>query len=653
MANTMVASLRLNLKDELSTGLERLKGILDGLRDLGRSLSLGKLGDDGAVTNLRRIGDAARGLATNIKHIVTSSEAAGSALSRMKAAASGLSSHLGAIGTVVSGATIYEPISAYAGFENTLRHIAITKGLSGGAAQAEIVRLNKLISGEAMGTGQTSESVAAAYYGLQTGGAGTASQVEEALRAHSRAATAYNIDSEVFTPVTLALMKNFKVFGDDLNRSLAAVGQASKEGQLKVADFAETLPQIAGQMNTHGMTGRLNANLAIAALQSIRSDVGEAGQSATDFNYMLDTMYTKPGMLGFALTGRNNFAEQRAKGLMMKATGYGGIDVSKLIDDGAARGMTPIDAVLAKLLQIKSKLNTHEFGDLLGAMFTNDSGMKAWQALINHFDEFRRLRSKLDGQDASINDRDFNTAFEGPEVKLRLAGEQLRQFGRTIGEGFSPLLTEVNAGLGYLRGALEKLDQALPGAKNDVLVFGGAALALVAGIGGIGIVWPAFAAGFALFGSGVALIAGPIGLAALAVLALAGAGYKLCQDWQDILNFFGVNGPRAGLHPVGGRHNQFAPLAAGLQSVAVPALPAPDGPLAHTRAWYLQHKNEDHEGPVSEYSSLISSPARVKVDVSLGLDGDGRLIVKDAKSDSRDVSVSAPTVNPGQTLGRP
>jgi hypothetical protein len=748
----MRASFRLDFEDNLSRGLANLKNGLSALRDVGRSLGLGKLERDDA---LRRLSSEAQNLVGHLRAIVTSADGASAAVSRMWARASkwghktfGAQSHIGALGAAAEGYSLFAPTEAYAGFNSQLRQIAIAKGLSGAAANAEISRLTKFVDKEALAGGQTSASVEAAYYGLQTGGAGTEKQVEEALSAHTRAATAYGIDPEAFTPVTLALMKNFHVFGEDLKRTLAAVGQAAKEGQMKVTDFANVLPQVAGQMNTHGMTGRQNANLSIAALQTIRTDVGEAGQAGTDFNYMLDTMYSKTGMQGFALTGRNTFAEQRARALMMKATGgYGGIDVSALIDNAAKQGIGPIDAVLGKLMEIKSKLNPHEFSNLLGAMFTNDEARKGWQALINHFDQFKAMRGQLNAVDASKVNTDFATAFADPEVKLRIMHERLVQLTRTVGAGFFPVFLALNGALSRFMELIDWMDAKMPGAKESVLLVVGGFLAFGAAIAAIGVVGPPFIAGLSLMGGaldlvwtaltfGVGVIEGILpaigvvlevlggligvgtavaGAIVVAVIAVAAAAYDIIANWSRFRGFFvemwqGVEDLFMGfVEFLGGLFlGDMSMAGAGIVRIwtgvkellggiwgtlkqlfidfittidgwtggaiigAFKAIAgAVGGVIDKIHEWIDLLKNSavghmlgfdtgtaapNKPAALTDEAghAMLPAPGAVNgnVKVTVGVDDNGRLVIKNAASDSKAVHVGTESIDVGQTLGR-
>lgn len=543
----MRAALVLTLEDKLKAGLKSTEDGLTKLKQIGKDITLGKLEDA-----LKPINEANNGIRRMTHELRQASNQAGQLegrLARVGASIQGLGARMarglfgrhgppnpnergGLVGAgegLAAGIAVAAPILKFADFEDALRHIAITSNLTGAGALAEIARLTKLINREALEGSQSSKSVAEAYYGLLTGGAGTPAQVEEALRAHTQAATAYKIKPEDFTPVTLTLMKNFKITGEEMGKALAAVGQAAKEGQLKVPDYARSLPEVAGQFASHGMIGLANANYAIAALQTLRQDAGEAGEAHTRLNELMSTLYSKSGKLHFALVGRNDFAEERARVLMRKATGHDGLDISGLIESGAKQGLNPIESIVQKLLQIKGKLSGHEFSDLMAAMVTDQTAMKGWMSLINHREFFEGLRTKLTGIDPNQVSRDFKTASEGPEGGVRRVGEGMEQLVRRAGEGFAGILAPLDSALQGMVGWIDKVDDGHKGLVDTILGVTAGMAGLGAALAAIGFVAPAVAGGAALVG-GAALPA----LAAGTILGIpAYVGYGIYKHWGD------------------------------------------------------------------------------------------------------------------------
>ncbi len=646
MGAPLVASLQLNLKDELSRGLENIQNMLKGLRDVGLRLTLGKLGNGEAEDALERVSNATRGLVTNLKHVVTNAGAAHAALGRMKAAASGMASHIGAIGTVVSAATLAEPIRSYAGFENLARQSAITKGLSGAAADAETKRLMVIFQKEALGSGQSSETVGEAFLDLVRQGI-SPDKIESILGVHSRAATAYGISAADLGAPAAALLQTMKITEKDFGGALASMAQAAQSGRFKIGDFSRFLPGIAGTSAKLGMTGRGGADMLFAALETVMKNSSEPGQGATDFTDFLNYITSSMGARSFSLQSRGMGEVQRGIQAKYHLTGFNSDTAIAL---GAAQGMTPFESIVSELRQKVQGLSPVAMSEALGAYIHDKGARDALVAMLLHLPDYISLKGRLGAANESKLGTDWRTEMEGPQKQLDRMVESLTQLGRMAGHGFLPVLTELDNGLDGLMSALNGLDRIMPGAKDRALAVGGGMLALVAGIGGIGLVWPAFAGGIGLFGSAVALMVTPLGLAFLAVAALSAAGLELYQHWQKFLGFFGLGGkggPRVGLHPVGGRHNQFDPANLGASEPA-PALATPDGPGRHTRAWYLQHKDDDTGTAVS-----MPAPATSNVKVWLALDESGKIVVRDARSDNPAVQVAAPNINPGPTLGRP
>ena len=539
----MKAALVLTLDDKLSAGLKPMKDGLEKIKQIGKDLGLGKL--ENAAKPLERANAELRTMASELQTVSREIGAVQSRYARLGQSVRNAGNGIGrglfgqhgvqnagqggglvAAGAAVAGAVaIGAPIRKFADQEDALRHIVITSNLSGPDADAEIKRITKLTNREALEYSQSSKSIAEAYYGLLTGGAGKPAEVEEALRTHTRAATAYKISPEDFTPVTLTLMKNFKVTGEEMGKALAAVGQAAKEGQLKVPDYARSLPEVAGQFASHGMTGIGNANYAIAALQTIRQDAGEAGEAHTRLNELMNTMYSKSGQRAFMLEGRNDPAEKRDRALMRKATGKDGLDVSGLIDAGAKRGLNPIETMVVKLQQIKAKLSEHEFSDLMAGLVTDQTAMKGWMSLVNHRDFFKELKARLDHIDPAQVDRDFNTAANGPAGGVRRVEEGATQIERRAGEGFSALLRPLDEALQGTIAWIGKLDEGNKGLVDNVLLVTGGMAGLGAALAAIGFLAPPIAAGAGLMTpivTGAALLAAP-----------AAAAYTVYRDWGN------------------------------------------------------------------------------------------------------------------------
>jgi hypothetical protein len=387
------------------------------------------------------------------------------------------------------------------------------------------------------------------------------------------------------------------------------------------------------------MTGRANADYAIAALQTIRQDAGEAGEAHTRLNEMMNTMYSKSGQRAFMLEGRNDPAEQRDRRLMRKATGHDGLDVSGLIDAGAKRGLNPIESVVLKLQQIKAKLSEHEFSDLMAGLVTDQTAMKGWMSMINHRASFVALKTKLDGIDPNQVDRDFNTASSGPEGGVRRVEEGAVQLERRAGEGFSAILGPLDRALQGTIGWIGKVDEGNKGLFDAVLGVTGGMAGLGAALAALGFVAPAV-------GAGAALVAGaaPTTGAATLIGIPAAVGYHVYRHWGD-----------------GGDYNDptFAPEfgTGGLMTqedidrVNPPKPPSKPGHMVRSpRASGVgTHWEWQDDAPASPWAPVSGAAAKGTLDITIHTDANTQAEVSHPPEGVR---INIPT-NPGQTLGRP
>ena len=307
-STTMRASLLLTLEDQLTGGLERLLGALNSLTETIDKISaaFGHLNIGAPFTkadgHIKETTDHIKALDDQLAVVARTSTTVGEKLQNAWEHAAKLGNRLGVIGGAVAGYSVIAPVEDYAKYENVLRHIAITEGLSGDKVDPEIKRLTKLFAEDAQKTGQSSESIAKAYYDLVTTGI-PASMLDRVIGAHSAAATAYNISPEALGPAVGALLQNFKVPEADIGSALSAMAQAAKEGRFKVEDFSRELPGVSGLMSLLGVTGRKGADYSFAALETIMKNSSEPSQASAGFVDALRYITDNAGRQAFKRAG--------------------------------------------------------------------------------------------------------------------------------------------------------------------------------------------------------------------------------------------------------------------------------------------------------------------------------------------------------------
>ena len=360
-------------------------------------------------------------------------------------------------------------------------------------------------------TGQSSESIAKAYYDFATSGL-PAAVIDRIIGQHSTAATAYNISPEALGPAVLALIQNLHIPEDAIGAAIGAMAEAAKSGRFKVEDFARELPGVSGFMSTLGMTGREGADYGFAALETVMKNASQPSQAAADLVDALNYLTGNAAKLAF---------------------GRSGIDLPALLEQGEKAGKNPIDTILDKLAEMTKGQSPVEMAETLHAVLHNQQAEQALLALLQHRDELIALKEKLDSKDATAVATDFSTAFAGPIVQLRLFDENLAQLNRTAGEMFAPTLKEVAGALGGVKDGFDWMHTNFPGLTNAMGKATGGFLALVAGLGALGAIVPLVTGGLQAMGAVIAVLATPEALAIAGVSGMA-AGIAWLANHPDV-----------------------------------------------------------------------------------------------------------------------
>ena len=549
MTTALTASLRLSLEDKLSGGLGRLTGLLDKLGRIAKGLSFNDIGRGAA--NIDRATKASSALSHALHGVKRAGGEAVGAIERLGRAGSRIAHRVGgaaksygekvgAVGAAVGGYSLYEPIEQYAGFENTLRHVAITEGKSGKAVGVEVARLTKMLDAEALRTGQRSEELAAAYSFLITTGM-KASVVDKLMPAHAMAATAYNVPSDSMGQAVFALHDSMKIAEQDMPAALAAMARAAKEGHFNVESFSRFLPLIGGRLNMLGMTGRGSADASFAALETVVKNSADPGTAATNFGDLLHYM-TSPIAV-------RSFKKQD-------------IDLPKMYAEAQAKGINPLYAFLGKLDSLIKGKGDVQAALTLGKLLHNQQAGDAALSLAKHKDAFLALTKLLDRVDDTTIKTDYTTARDAPYRQLETSKEGGTQTVRELGRAFTALLVPINFVESTLLEVFSYLDEHVPGATDVVLGLAGGFIAVSAAIGTIMLLMPGMAAAFALVATQMAalwnlnavvafrlamialaepiaaLLGITVGWVGVLAVAIAGAVYLIYRYWRPITAFF-------------------------------------------------------------------------------------------------------------------
>ncbi len=534
MSKSLKANFVLSLEDQLSGGLAKLNKALSALGDLGKRLNLDPLTSSGA--KIPGLTQAVNGLGRGLEAVATAAGRAEAALARMwKSTGSklkGLGERIGPVGSALAGVSVLGPIEHWGDYSNTLRHIAITQGKTGPDVETEIGRLRKMFYEDALGTGQSSRSIAEAYSELIQIKI-PANILDTVIKAHSRAATAYNISPIELGPAVGALIQNLHVPEDQIGGALAAMAVASREGRFKVADFSREFPGVAAQLSGWQMHGRDAANVGFAALQTVMKNSSIPSVAATDFSVALRDLGTPAGLKSW----------QNAMGF----------NLLPFLTRARLHGENPIDAVLGAIHSHTNGMNPEQTRGFMGKLFHGQQQADAWLALLQHEGDYRDLLKTLRGVGPDTLEKNFVDAFRDPISQVRIFKELLGELGDTIGVGFVPVLNSVNKGLIVFTKFVQDMEAAYPKLTEWTLTGVAALSALTVVLGAANFILPVIAGGFAIFGTAIGAIFSPVGLLAMAIAGLI-------VYWDDLSNAMGTWGSRVGPLLLRDFHNAWDPI---------------------------------------------------------------------------------------------
>jgi TP901 family phage tail tape measure protein len=554
MADSFRASFVLHLQDDITAGMQRIIAMTKRFADLAKTLGFRNL--DGADATVRTLGKDVGILNTQLGTTVRQAEAAAGAIKRMSAAdlararaqvadaqrmaslqrsaatggpldqiygragvplirpgmtpfepaEAGASSRMGwrgRVGNAVSGAG--QRLSAASGqvglmggalagigleasihqaaeLDHVLRQITITQHMSGQTAENEINRLRHTLTADAIETGQPLQELAKAYYFLLTTGM-KASTVDQLMPIHSRTATAYGVSPDAMGQAVFALHDSFGINHDDMSGALAAMAQATQEGHFGFEAMSRYLPTIGGITSQLGMKGRVSADKVFAALESVVKNAADPSQAAVDFTDMLKAM-TQP-------YAKKAFAKQ-------------GIDIQKVFSNATKAGQDPMEAYINELDRMTKDLSDPIAKAFrLGAVLHNMQAGTAALALLQHRDDYTRMRDELHGIGAEKLQKDFDAAMAGLMPQLLVRAQKVTALEQRMGLGFAWTVPVSSALLGGIVVGLNWMDDHLPGVTNVVLGLTGGMLGLVAVMGVLGVATGPVKAGFLLMGNAI------------------------------------------------------------------------------------------------------------------------------------------------------
>ena len=474
---TMNASLTLRLQDRLSAGLGMLKQRLDGIR--------------------------------------ASAE------------------RIGAMGAIGSGLAIGAPIAQAAKFDDILRSIAITAGKSGAEAETYIGQLRRQFQRLALDTAQSSEAVANAA-GLLIQRGLPAQLIDRLLPVAARVATGAGAALNDVAGVVENVNQALGVTPDKLEKAMAILVGAAKEGKVELRDMAREFPALAAAANNFGMKGLEGVKSLGAAIQVAAKASATPSEAANNLANLFQSL-TRPETL-------KNFEKM-------------GVDFPKMLKQAEKEGLNPLEVSLQKVMDL-TRGDPIKLGGLIGDM---QAGRALMPFLRDFGKEYLRIKRVAGDTSTQVLIDDFLTRMAGPAAKLAILTERLVQLSERFGRELFSRIDSVLAPLEMLGDLIAYVDRLAPNLIGKIVTWTAAALGLAAVLGAVVMVLPVLAVGLRIMFSPLTLIrvalvsltsalAGVIGMwkavlvvggPLLALFALIGAiAYTIWQNWDEFRGFF-------------------------------------------------------------------------------------------------------------------
>lgn len=444
---------------------------------------------------------------------------------------------IGIVGAAVAAISFMGPMQEAAAFQQKLLDIAGTANLTNQAAFNFVEQAKGQYEELALIVGQTSDIIASGSGQMIAAGVDR-SLIDASIGSIGRAATAANAEFSDMASVATSLLQSLKLPADQLDDSLGALVVAGKEGAFELKDMARYFPTLTSQMAKFGVTGREAVNFLGAALQIARKGTADPAEAANNLKNFLSKILAPATIKNFAEAGvdiQKVMEDAATKGInpieavmqkIVKLTGVSGTEIDKLMKKAKASGLEGADA----LGYVREQLEQIHGAGALGGLFSDMQVMDFLIPFLTNVDEFKRIKEEVAKATGSVIDADFETQMQGLNRQLVIFGEIGQQASREVGLAFGTWMPMINgyliAGLKWMR----EFDASTGGMVKQGLAFAGVAVLVAAAIGVLGVVLPVITAGFGV----LAALLGPVGLA-IAAIGLGAA--HIYKNW-------GSYGPR-------------------------------------------------------------------------------------------------------------
>jgi TP901 family phage tail tape measure protein len=388
-----------------------------------------------------------------------------------------ISDRLGALGLVMTGG-FAAGLRSLTAFDSSVRDTAIILGKAGDDAERWIKRTETWAQATAKAVGQRSQDIVGAQNALI--GAGLPEDASTTMVPQiAKVATAANAALEDMTTTSKALFQSFGVGADRMEAALAKLYEAGRLGAFELKSMAQYLPELAPLMASMGSKGEGAVGRIGALLQISQMGAGDPATAANNFK---------------------NFLSQSTGPAFNKRMEEAGIDMPKVLQDAAAKGIDPVEATLAKVIKatnagsaadkavaeakkrglsegdteqlVRERVTSAIEASKLGELFPDMQSKTFLATYLLHRDEYKSLRDQINAAGLDATNDAFATRMAGPERQQQSAFEQFEQAMRRMSEVTTTAITA----FGWVGEKLNGMISALDGVSPKIIDLGSAIL---------------------------------------------------------------------------------------------------------------------------------------------------------------------------------
>lgn len=401
--------------------------------------------------------------------------------------------------TAAMGAAVAVPTFLLSGkaakFNYDLKMIGLTADMSDQA----IKQMGKDIVGLSVQTGQSSDKIKDAMAFLVAAG-----QEVETARANlmtvGKTATATGSEIEDVAKASYTLGDALKVDPKNMEKALASLVQAGKEGNFEFKDMAAELPVLGASFQALKFTGNEAVASMGAYLQIARKGAANSSEAANNMANFLNKILSPETLKKSEKLGGNLF------GVVTKAQ---------------KAGQNPIEAAIKEINRITKGGDQKLLGELFGDMQVQNFV----RPVLQNLEKYEEIKRKALGA-SDVIQKDFGRVMTEDKLATDQLMNSLDNLSKSVGESLNPALTKLATVLTPIVTTMRDFVEANKELIGNIIIGVGAFLTVRTAILGVRL---------AMVGLSVLMAANPIGLA---VTAIGAAAVLVMANWEPVKAFF-------------------------------------------------------------------------------------------------------------------